>query len=107
MKNNQLSKLYKEYELPKRVDKALAWLADSRDKWKEKCMETKLKLKRQMFATNRARDSRDEWRLRNVRLKQELIKSEQKINSLLSHIDELESHIDGQKQEIHQVKKKR
>ena len=107
MKNNPLSKLYNQNKLPKRVDKALSWLADSRNSWKKKCMETKLHLKRKTFAIKRVRDSRDEWKLDNIRLKQELVKSKQMISSLQRRKDELESQIKGQEKEIHEVKKKR
>jgi hypothetical protein len=41
----KIDNLDEEKKLPTRIDKTLAWLAGSRDKWKDKCMETKLRLK--------------------------------------------------------------
>lgn len=102
MKNDQL---YNK-QLPTRIDKALAWLADSRNKWREKCKETKLQLKRKTLAIKRLKDSRDDWRLENIQLKQELIKSKQKISSLQYRVDELESQIEDRIREIQSVKKK-
>ncbi len=107
MSKSPLIKLHNENKLPKRVDKALVWLANSRNTWKEKCMEAKLRLKRQTFSVKRVKDGRDEWKLRHIRLKQKLIKYEQNISILQRRIDELESHVEDQRKEIHEVKKKR
>ena len=107
MKNNPLNVSCNESKLPKRVDKALVWLADSRNKWKEKCMKAKLQLKRQTFGIKRVKDSRDDWKLRNIRLKYQSIESKQKISFLQRRVDELEYQIQDQKKEIHELKKKR
>jgi hypothetical protein len=44
--------------IPLRADKAIAWLTESRDQWKQKCLQAKLQLKRQTLALKRARDGR-------------------------------------------------
>ena len=97
---NPTDNLANENEPPKRVDKTLAWLVDSRNTWKKKCMKTKLQLKRQTSAVKRVKDSRDEWKLRHIRLKQESIKFEKKVSSLQRRIDELESQVEDQQKEI-------
>jgi chromosome segregation ATPase len=106
MKDNQLNNLDDEKKLPIRLDKTLAWLADSRNKWKEKCKETKLLLKRQTFAIKRLKDGRNSWKLSNATLKHELIQDKQKISYLQQRIDELESQIENYRNEIRLVKKK-
>lgn len=106
MKMNALTKAYTENDLPKRVDKALAWLISSRDGWKEKCTETKLTLKRQTQENKRVRGSRDELKLRNVRLKLELSESK-KLNLMLQdRIHELESQLKSKSNELCELKKK-
>lgn len=106
MKSDQLYNMDNENKLPTRVDKALAWLADSRNKWKEKCKETKLQLKRQTFAVKRLKDNRNDWKLSSIRLKQQLIESKEKISSLQRRVDALESQIESYRNEIRVVKKK-
>ncbi len=105
MKNNQESNIANENNLPKRIDKALAWLTDSRNKWKEKCIETKLLLKRQTFAVKRLKDCRNDWKLTCSRLKQKSIESKEKISSLQSSVDKLESQIEIYRNEIQILKK--
>jgi hypothetical protein len=106
MKNEQLSNPEPENKLPVRLDKTLAWLEESREKWKGKCKETKLQLKRQIFAIKRLKESRDSWKLSNSRFKHESIKDKQAISSLQCRIDELESLLEVQRSEIHVLKKK-
>ena len=96
-----------EKKLPTRIDKALAWLINSRDKWKEKCMETKLRLKRQTFEVKRLKASRHDWKLSNIRLKYDLLNCRQKISSLQKLVIDLETQIKDYKNEIQVVKKKR
>lgn len=103
MKNNTDNKK----KLSVRVDKTLAWLADSRDVWREKCKNTKLKLKCRTLAVKRLKDNRDDWRLRCIRSKQNLIISQQQVTSLQNFIAHLESQIEDCKKEIHDLKKKR
>lgn len=95
-----------ENELPTRVDKALDWLAFSRDKWKEKCKNSKLQLKRQTLAVKRLRISRDVWKSSNLSLRYESDKNKQIISSLQRRVDELEILIEKQKIEIQDLKKK-
>ena len=95
-----------EKELPKRIDKTLAWLTDSRNKWKDKCLETKLNLKRQVLATKRARESREEWKLTSTRLKQKLIENLKHTRDLQRQNDELKSQLKEQNKETIQLKKK-
>jgi hypothetical protein len=107
MKNDQQNNLYDENKLPHRIDKALAWLANSRNTWREKCKKAKLQLKRQTLAIKRLKESRDDWRSQNVTLKHELGKSSQKIIALQRRVNELESSVEETKKEIIIVKKKR
>ena len=85
MERKTLIKSYNENNLPQRVDKTIAWLINSRDGWKDKCIETKLNLKRQTQENKRVRGSRDELKLRNVRLKLELSESK-KLNLMLQYL---------------------
>lgn len=75
-----------------RVDKTINWLEHSREQWKEKCMESKLRLKRQTLATKRVREGR-------AHLKQELKLAQKRIS-------ELESISEQQSYEIDRLKKK-
>jgi hypothetical protein len=106
MKNEQLSNPESENKLPARLDKTLAWLEESREKWKQKCKETKLQLKRQTFAIKRLKEGRNNWKLSNIRFKHESVKDKQAIASLQCRIDELESLLEEQRNEIHVLKKK-
>jgi hypothetical protein len=76
-----------------RIDKTIEWLNQSRNSWKEKCLEAKLQLKRQNLATKRAREGR-------IILKSELKK-------LQEHITALEAKLENQEQHLHDIKKKR
>lgn len=107
MKSNRECKMNNENKLPLRADKTLVWLEESRDKWKEKCKETKLRLKRQTFAVKRLKNNRDDWKLTSIRLKQELSENKEKIASLQFLSDELNSQLQAQQNEIHVLKKKR
>jgi hypothetical protein len=106
MKKDTLNN-YEEGGLPKRVDKALAWIADSRNKWKEKCMDAKLKLKRLTQEHKRVKDSRRGWKLHNDRLQFELNECKRESISLQNRIDELESQLECKISERNQFKKKR
>jgi chromosome segregation ATPase len=92
--------------LPKRMDKALAWLERSRDTWKEKCRKTKLLLKRTTFTVKRIQEGRNTWRLSSIRLKQELYQSRETISALRQHIANLESQVDIFKNQATELKKK-
>lgn len=106
MKNDQSNDLNYEKKLPFRVDKTLAWLSDSRNKWREKCKTTKLQLKRQTFAIKRVKEGREFWKRASSELKQEIIQHKQKISTLQQRIDELESQAENYRNEIGAVKKK-
>ena len=96
-----------ENKLPMRMDKALQWLTISRDTWKEKCLSTKLKLKRQTFEVKRLKDKRREWKFANIRLKYDLSNCRQEIASLQKLVKGLQSEINSCKIEVQVVKKKR
>jgi len=106
MEKDQLNDLGNEGKLPNRVDKALAWLSDSRNKWREKCKASKLQLKRQIFVNKRLKEGRDSWRFTCTNLKQEVIQNKQKISSLEKRIHELESQAENYRNEIQVLKKK-
>lgn len=106
MKKSQLATKYNEKELPKRIDKALAWLANSRDKWREKCKEAKLLLKRQTLAVKRLRESRTDHELSTVRIKYESTQSKQEISTLKKRVGELESLVEVYRNENQILKKK-
>lgn len=91
---------------PNRIDKALAWLTRSRDIWKEKCIQTKLLLKRQTFAVKRLKEGRNTWRLSSIHLKYELSQSQKTISTLRQHIQNLESQVEILRNEIANLKKK-
>lgn len=48
------------FNTPKRTDKTIAWLMESRDQWKQKCLEVKTQLKRKILALKRAREGRSQ-----------------------------------------------
>jgi len=106
MKRTTLTKNYNEEGLPKRVDKALAWLISSRGDWKEKCIETKLTLKRQTQENKRVKAVRDELKLRNIRLKLELAENKELNLTLWNRIHELESQVKSKSDELYELKKK-
>jgi hypothetical protein len=91
---------------PNRVDKTLAWLTRSRDIWKEKCIKTKLFLKRQTFAAKRLKEGRNTWRITSIRLKQELSQSKKTISALQQSIQWLESQVEILKNDTNDLKKK-
>lgn len=74
-----------------RTDKTIAWLTESRDEWKLKCMQAKLKLKRQTLALKRSRD---------IRLQQR-----SKFRSLLKQNSELEFLVKTQQEQLAELKK--
>lgn len=83
---------YQNISVPLRADKTIAWLTESRDQWKQKCLQAKLQLKRQTLALKRTREGRRQ--LKN------LIKSLKKDNR------EFELIIQSQKDQISELKKK-
>lgn len=59
-------------DVPVRADKTIAWLTESRDQWKKKCLQAKTQLKRKTLALKRVRDGRSQLK--------HLLRSEQKQN---------------------------
>ena len=55
-----------------RVDNTLVWMITSRDTWRDKCAKSKQELKISKVATKRARTSREQYKLENKKLKDEL-----------------------------------
>lgn len=78
---------------PIRVDKTIAWLKESRDQWKEKCLRAKTQLKRKTLALKRALQGRSQ-------LKSSL-RSEKERNR------KLESMVQTQQDQLSKLKKKR
>lgn len=77
---------------PIRADKTIAWLMESRDHWKQKCLQAKLQLKRKTLALKRVRDGRNQ--LKTL------------INSLKMQNRKLELMVQIQKDLISELKKK-
>lgn len=75
-----------------RADKTIAWLMESRDQWKVKCLRAKLQLKRQTLALKRAREGR--LQLKNL------------LKSLRAQNRKLELMVHSQKDQISELKKK-
>lgn len=71
---------------PLRADKTIEWIFQSRSEWKQKCLDAKLKLKRQTLETKRARSGRQE-------LKSSLKDARQKIEILTAELQEKEIQI--------------
>lgn len=80
------------FSLPPRTDKTIAWLMESRDQWKNKCLQAKLKLKRQTLALKRARSGR---------LQQKVL-----LRTLKERNRELELTIQIQQTQLSELKKK-
>jgi hypothetical protein len=79
--------------LPPRIDKTIAWLIQSRDQWKDKCIAAKLQLKRQTLAAKRSREGR-------LHLKTQL-------KTLKKRNRELEAKVQAQQEKLLELKKKR
>ena len=71
-----------------RLDNTIVWLKTSRDGWHDKCIKSKKELKISKVATIRARASREQYKLENKKLKDEL---ELIKNKYESHITELKA----------------
>lgn len=106
MKTDISTKTFNENDLPKRVDKTIAWLVDSRDSWKEKCIEAKKDLKIKTQDCKRINESRNDWKLKNIRLKVELSELKHLNSTLTSRLDELESLVISKNHELFELKKK-
>ena len=74
-----------------RTDKTIAWLIESRDQWKHKCLRAKLQLKRQTLALKRAREGRSQ--LKNM------------LASLKKRNEKLELTVHSQQVQLSEIKK--
>lgn len=72
-----------------RTDKTIAWLMESRDRWKCKCLQAKLQLKRQALALKRARDGRLQMKIQLRALKERNRKVELMIQVQQDQLSEL------------------
>lgn len=93
--------------LPLRVDKALQWLEESRDSWKEKTKATKDDLKKQKLAVKRARGGRDllheqlsKEKTAHYRAREELSQKDIEIAGLKAQLEKIT-------QQVEELKKKR
>lgn len=80
------------FSIPLRADKTIAWLMNSRDQWKQKCLRAKLQLKRQTLALKRVRDGRSQQK--------------NQLKFLKKQNRELELMVQAQKDQISELKKK-
>jgi hypothetical protein len=87
-------------EAPTRLDKTLSWLKVSRDSWKEKTKESKVKLKIATLGIKRARESRDE-------IEKELHRKQKQLDQKDAEIAMLTKKLDQVTQEVETLKKKR
>ena len=71
-----------------RIDNKVVWLTTSRDAWRDKCAKSKQELKISKVAIKRARSSREQYKLENKQLKDEL---ELIKNKYESHMAELKA----------------
>jgi hypothetical protein len=106
MKMGTLMKKLNENDPPKRVDKTIAWLSVSRDGWRKKCIDVKKALKLKTQDCKRISESRDDWKLKNIRLKVELSNTKDMNSNLMNRINELESQLSSKNQELYELKKK-
>lgn len=79
--------------LPLRTDKTIAWLIESRDQWKNKCLSAKLQLKRQTLALKRARDGRLQMKRLVKSLKEQNRKLELMVQTQQDQISELKKKL--------------
>jgi hypothetical protein len=80
------------FSISPRTDKTITWLIESRDQWKIKCLQAKLKLKRQTLALKRIRDSR--------------LQQKKLLKALKEKNRELELTVQSQQNQLLELKKK-
>lgn len=72
-----------------RTDKTIAWLIESRDQWKHKCLRAKLQLKRQTLALKRVREGRLQLKNMLATLKEQNQKLELIVQSQQEKLSEI------------------
>ena len=93
--------------MPERVDKALEWLKISRDSWKAKAREAKLKLKKQTLAVKRAREERDHLKCRLELVDTHEAHDSQKVRKLELDNERLKQELDEARHQLEDSKKKK
>jgi predicted RNase H-like nuclease (RuvC/YqgF family) len=89
--------------LPTRVDKALQWLSESRDSWKDKTMTSKAKLKTTTLALKRSRERLDKC---TTQLKREHCTARSELRQKDKEIEKLKVQLGQARQEVENLKKK-
>jgi len=105
MDNNSSNK-NDQSSLPKRVDKALDWLSESRDRWKEKAKKAKLELKKKTLAVKRARENRDHFKGEVSEYEKDLGRYKEQIKENDKEIEQLKIELAKAKQQVETEKKK-
>ncbi len=95
-----------DHSLPIRMDKALQWLEESRNSWKEKTITSKYELKKQKTAVKRARESRNFLHEELSKEKTAHHKTQDALNKKEIEIAELKARLDKADQEVEELKKK-
>ncbi len=100
------NKIYEMKVLPKRIDKTIQWLENSRDSWKDKCLRAKNQLKKTTLAMKRARKGRGRWRQKVQSFKELVIGKETELSKKDAENKRLKKEIDEARKEIELLKKK-
>lgn len=93
--------------LPKRIDKTLDWLEQSRDGWKSKCIEAKSDLKVKTLKVKRLRDGKDAWKQRVKESTKEIHAIKGARDACSKEIERLKAELNAKDLEIEVLKKKR
>ena len=106
-KEDRNSEIPQTRTLPKRIDKTIDWLEQSRDGWKNRCIECKSDLKVKTLAVKRLRDGKDVLKQRVKAATKEIhtIKSER--DACSKEIERLKAELSAKELEITELKKKR
>lgn len=92
--------------LPRRMDKTLDWLEQSRDVWKNKCIEAKSDLKMKTLKVKRLRDGKDLWKLRLRESTKEIRVIKNARDAYSKEIERLKAELNAKDLEIAELKKK-
>lgn len=92
--------------LPKRIDKTLDWLEQSRDIWKDKCLVAKLELKKKTLSVKRLRDARDKWKQQVKQVVKIVQQLKNEYKKSLADIEKLKQELAIKNSEIEALKKK-